>query len=76
VNTLDRVARMREIYRRIQQESTGMPETFAQKYCISRSQLYNILDELKDYGADIRYSRKRQTFYCNNEFNIDNLFTK
>ncbi len=42
--------------------STGTPEAFAAKLGVSRSTLYNLIEELRSYGIDIEYSRSRQTF--------------
>ena len=43
-------------------ENTGNAETFAAKLGISRSCLYNLIDEIQSYGIDIEYSRERQTY--------------
>lgn len=44
-------------------ESTGTSGTFAGKLGISQSNLYIMINDLRDMGIDIRYSRERQTFY-------------
>ena len=41
---------------------TGTPDAFALKLGISRSSLYNLIEEIQSYGIDIEYSRTRQTF--------------
>ena len=65
--TIDRVHR---IHKMIQQEATGSAEEFAERFHLKRRQLYNILDEFKDYGAEIKYSRVRSTYYYANDFEI------
>ncbi len=60
----------------IQNECTGNPEEFAQKIGISRSMLYENLDELRSLGAPIRYSRKRRTFYYATAFTLLIKFQK
>jgi len=65
--TIDRVHRM---HRLIQREATGTPEEFAERFNIKRRQLYNILEEFKDYGASIRYSRAKNSFYYENDFEV------
>ena len=57
------IDRMKYIHHLIRTQATGEPDNFAQKLRISRRQLYNILEELKDFGAEIKYSRTHQTFY-------------
>ena len=65
--TIDRVHR---IHKMIQREATGSPEEFARRFRLRRRQLYNILEEFKDYGAEIKYSRVKSTFYYTNDFDV------
>jgi predicted DNA-binding transcriptional regulator YafY len=67
---LDRIERLYAMHKQILQERTGNPEEFAGQLHISRSHLYNFIGELKDYGAKIEYSRKRQTFFYSDDFDI------
>ena len=57
------ISRFERIDQFIRQERTGNAPEFAGKLEISVRQLYNLLDELKDLGLPIEYSRTRQTFY-------------
>ncbi|MDR0834758.1 MAG: HTH domain-containing protein [Candidatus Symbiothrix sp.] len=66
----DIIKRLYDIHLCIKQENTGTPDEFAKKFHLSRRQLYNIIEELKDYGAVIEYSRIRQTFFYVNDFDI------
>ena len=68
--TLKQIQRMRQIHRLIKAESTGTPAELARRLHISTRQLYNMLDYMKDIGAGIKYSRSRQTYYYENEFDI------
>jgi predicted DNA-binding transcriptional regulator YafY len=70
MNHFDTISRLYNIHRLIQQEKTGTPDEFANCFHLSRRQLYNIIEELKDYGAPIKYSRKKRTFYYDGTFNI------
>ena len=65
--TIDRVYRIHQL---IQREATGTPEEFAERFNIRKRQLYNILEEFKDYGAHIRYSRVKNSFYYENDFEV------
>jgi len=58
------------MYQLVKQRRTGSPIEFAKKLRISRSQLYNVKEELEDYGAVIKYSRKQKTFYYENPFEL------
>lgn len=64
---------MKYIHHLISKEATGDPDSFARKLNLSRRQLYNILEAFSDFGAEIKYSRIRQTYYYVSPFvlNID-----
>jgi len=70
MNPFERLTRLVDVHQLIRQKKTGSPIEFAKKFHISRSQLYNIKDELEDYGAVIKYSRKQNTFYYDNNFEL------
>lgn len=63
--TIDRINR---VHIMIQNESSGTPGEFANKLNISRRQLFNLLDDLKSYGAQIKYSRKKRAYSYQNNF--------
>jgi len=54
--------RLKRISKLITLRTTGEPKEFAEKMNLSRSQLYNDLQFLKDIGAPIVYCRKSKTF--------------
>ena len=64
----DLINRAERIHRLIRTESTGTPCEFAKKINLSRRQLYNLLEEFKDYGAEIKYDRVKGSFYYVNDF--------
>jgi len=64
------IDRMNRIHSLIKREATGAAEEFANRFNLKKRQLYYLLDEFKDYGADIRYSRIKNTYYYNNDFEI------
>ncbi|MDX9769860.1 MAG: hypothetical protein RBT19_05825 [Tenuifilaceae bacterium] len=64
---LDRIT---TINRLINQERTGCPDQFATRLRISRTRLYEILDEIKSYGAPIAYDKTRQTYYYERPFEV------
>ena len=70
MNPFERVARLVNMHQLIIQRKTGLPIEFAKKLHISRSQLYNLKEELEDYGAVIKYSRKQKTFYYDTDFEL------
>ena len=52
-------------------EKTGTPKEFAAKMQISLRTLYKRLEELKDFGAPIKYSRERETYYFSSPYALD-----
>jgi hypothetical protein len=42
--------------------TTGTPDEFAKKLGISRSSLYNLIEQVKSFGIDIEYSRLDECF--------------
>jgi predicted DNA-binding transcriptional regulator YafY len=64
------IERINLIHELILRETTGSPDEFAKRLKIHRRQLYNILNELKDYGAGIKYDRIKRTYYYTNRFEV------
>ena len=64
---LDRISLLN---RYIKKEKTGNPDEFASYLGVSRTRLYELIDELKSRGAPIAYDKTRQTFYYEYPFEI------
>ena len=47
----------------IRLENTGPTQAFANRLGMSRTNLLNYLNVLRGLGGEIRYSRRRQTYY-------------
>ncbi len=67
--------RLKKVHKLILEEKTGTPIEFADKLNLSRSQLYNILENLKEYGAPIKYSKKINSFIYTKSFNLELKFS-
>ncbi len=65
--SLDRIKKINKL---IKGQQTGTPDKFANKLNLGRRQLYNILDELKIMGAPIKYCRKKETFFYEDDFDL------
>ncbi|MEA5127952.1 MAG: helix-turn-helix domain-containing protein [Proteiniphilum sp.] len=65
------IDRMKYIHHLISKERTGNPEYFACKLQLSKRQLFNILEEMRILGLDIRYSKMRETYYYNGDKYLD-----
>ena len=70
--------RLSYAYFLLKRRMTGPPTVFGKKLGLaSKSQLYNVLDDLKQVGLPIEYCKKDKTYYLKEEVNFDleNLFT-
>ena len=64
------IKRLYRIHEMIESQTTGTPAEFAQKFNIGERQLYYLIEDLKLFSAEVRYSRRRKTFYYANDFNF------
>ena len=71
MNKLELIEKVAILNELISQKRTGTPEEVAERLRISRSTLYEIIDELKLRGVDVKYSRSHCTFYYNNNVLVD-----
>ena len=61
---------LQQMHKLIEMSHTGPPERFAKRLGISESRLYKIIEEMKDFGAPIDYSRKFETYYYIEDFEL------
>jgi predicted DNA-binding transcriptional regulator YafY len=54
--------RLQQIDQLIRQKRTGNADDLAEKLHISRRQVYNWIEELKNYGLEIEYKREIKSF--------------
>ena len=71
MNFIEDLKRLRKIHELISGQNTGSPEKLAAAVCVSRSELYYILRELKKMGAQISYNRRKRSFCYSNNFKLD-----
>ena len=71
MNFIDDLKRLQKIHKLISNQNTGSPDELADAICVSQSELYYILRELKKMGAKISYNRCKHTFYYGNRFNLE-----
>ncbi len=64
---LDRIGRMNLM---LQHRHTGTPVEFARRLGVSRTCLYEMIDELRSRGAPILYSKSGKTFYYEHPYDI------
>jgi len=64
---IDRISLMHKL---ISEQRTGTPDDFAVRLGIKRARLYELIDELKSYGAPILYSKSERSFYYEQPYDI------
>ena len=64
---LDRINMMHKLVLR---QKTGTPEEFARQLGVSRTSLYELIDELRSRGVPISYSKSAKTFFYKVPFDI------
>jgi transcriptional antiterminator len=73
MNFIRQIERMQLLNKLIKEQRTGSPEDLAERLGVSRRQLYAYLEYMKDFGLEICFSRKLNSFvYCDElEMKID-----
>ena len=64
------IERINQMNRLLQSSNTGSPYEFANSLGVSRTRLYEMIDELRSYGAPITYNRGLRTFCYSEPFDI------
>lgn len=76
MNLIRKIERIERLDKHLKGRMTGSPAELARKLNISKRQLFRTIEELKDYGAPIAYSRSLRTFYYTKEdFEIKTNFS-
>ena len=70
MNFVKQIERIKKMHKLINSEKTGTPVVFARKLNLSRSQLYNELEIIKELGAPLKYCKKRESFYYETSFEL------
>lgn len=71
---IEDIKQLRKVHLMIRKRDTGTPEEFASILCVSRRKMYYLLDVLRDFGAQVAYSRTKHTFYYIRDFDLDISF--
>jgi hypothetical protein len=68
---LKQMQRFNKVNKLISEENTGNPHDFAEKLNVSRRQMFNILEQFKEFDAPIKYNKKNETYYYASDFNLE-----
>ncbi|WP_460545922.1 DNA-binding protein [Echinicola sediminis] len=66
MNIFLRIQRIQLLNKLISEQRTGTPESLAKRLGISRAKLYLLLEEMKDIGVEVHYSKRTASFYYSN----------
>jgi len=55
----------------IERGKSGDTTTFPNRLGVSRSKLYNLIDDFRNQGVDIRYDKKLRQFYIANDCKVE-----
>lgn len=75
MKAIQQLERLKRINEMIKAKSTGSPETLRNKLNISRRQLFKDLELFKDIGAEIAYSKIRESYYYPNGHELKISYT-
>lgn len=73
MNLLKQMHHFKKLDALLKLEKTGKPRNFANQLRIKKSHLYWLMNVLKDFGAKISYSRKKESFYYKEPFKLSRL---
>jgi hypothetical protein len=70
-----KIERLSILNKLIEAQHTGTPDELAIRLGIQRRTLFDWIDFYKSYGADIKYDRKRQTYYYDSITRVEIKFS-
>lgn len=70
MKNLKTLERLQQLHNLIVNENTGTPEELSKLLRISKRSVHSLIKELKNYEANICYSKSRKTYYYCNDFDL------
>jgi len=70
----EEINRLQKMDRLIRLSNTGNADEFGEKLGLSRRQVYNIIENLKDMGLEIEYNRQIKSFVYAKPYKVKVLF--
>jgi len=68
VKVIEVVERLSRIHELILSKKTGRPDDFAKTIKVSKSQIFNYLDYIRDFGAEVTYNNAAQSYEYTGEY--------
>lgn len=70
MNSIKNLERLQRLHLLIANERTGPPRELARRMHISERLVYCLVEQLKDFDAEVCYHRGRKTYYYRNDFHL------
>lgn len=70
MKNLKTLERLQQLHNLIAIENTGTPKELASLMNISQRSIHLLIEQLKDYNANVCYSRSRKTYYYCEDFDL------
>lgn len=70
MKTIKNLERLQQLHLLIENETTGAPGELAERMRVSERLVYLLIEQLKDFNADISYDRGRKTYYYCDDFQL------
>ena len=70
MKTIKTLERLQHVHKLIKEECSGSPRELALKLKVSERTIYNIIEQLKDLEAPIKYDRSRKTYLYTQDFDL------
>jgi len=68
INQIQLLDRLHELIKR---KATGTPAELASKLKSSTASVYRYINELKSFGAEVKYSKEKQSYIYEKEFKFE-----
>ena len=68
---VEHVQRLKRIDQLVRLKATGSAQELAHRLGVSRASVFRYMDDLKDLGAPVTYCRNRQTFFYEENFELN-----
>jgi predicted DNA-binding transcriptional regulator YafY len=68
------LVKMDSLIEMLKHENTGPADCLAQKLRVSRRTIFRYFDEMRLKGAEIGYSKSKESYYLNNNFSFTEDF--
>ena len=71
MNSIKNLERLQKLHLLIENEQTGPPRELAKKMHVSERLVYCLMEQLKEFNAEICYNRSRKTYFYTSDFTME-----